>query len=166
LFEDYPLAHAADVSRRSRWIRGDWQITPWLLSLVPGRRDDAGRVPNAISGLSRWKILDNLRRSLVPVGLLAALLIGWTLPGWAVVSTLMVGSVLLLPGLLNAATALARRPVELPIDRHVWGIARVLGRQLLREAFALACLPYDAFISLEAIARTVGRVLVSGRRLL
>ena len=42
LFEDYPLAHAADVSRRSRWIRGDWQITPWLLSLVPGRHADAG----------------------------------------------------------------------------------------------------------------------------
>ena len=166
LFEDYPLAHATDVSRRSRWIRGDWQITPWLLSLVPGRQVDADRVPNAISGLSRWKILDNLRRSLVPVGLLAALLVGWSLPGWAVVSTLMVVSVLLLPGLLTAATALARRPAELPIDRHVWGIARVLARQLLRETFALACLPYDAFISLEAIARTFARVLVSGRRLL
>jgi cellobiose phosphorylase len=166
LFEDYPLAHAADVSRRSRWIRGDWQITPWLLSLVPGREVDAGRVPNAISGLSQWKILDNLRRSLVPVGLLAALLVGWALPGWAGISTLVVISVLLLPGLLTAATELGRRPVELPIDRHVWGIARVLSRQLLREAFALACLPYDAFISLEAIGRTFTRVLVSGRRLL
>ena len=78
----------------------------------------------------------------------------------------MVFSVLLLPGLLTAASALARRPAELPLDRHVWGIARVFARQLLREAFALACLPYDAFISLEAIARTVARVLVSGRRLL
>ena len=128
LFEDYPLAHAADVSRRSRWIRGDWQITPWLLSLVPGRRADAGRVPNAISGLSRWKILDNLRRSLVPVGLLAALLVGWSLPGWALVSTLMVVSVLLLPGLLTAATALARRPTELPIDSHVGGDRACLSR--------------------------------------
>ncbi len=166
LFEDYPLAHAADESRRARWIRGDWQITPWLLSLVPGREVDAGRVPNAISGLSRWKILDNLRRSLVPVGLLTALLVGWVMPGWAGVSTLMVVSVLLLPGLLTAATELGRRPAELPMDRHVWGIARVLTRQLLREAFALACLPYDAFISLEAIGRTLARVLVSGRRLL
>ena len=82
------------------------------------------------------------------------------------VSTLMVVSVLVLPGLLTAATELARRPAELPINRHVGEIARVLARQLLREAFALACLPYDAFISLEAIARTLARVLVSGRRLL
>ena len=166
LFEDYPIAHATDVSRRSRWIRGDWQITPWLLSLVPGRRADADRVPNTISGLSRWKIFDNLRRSLVPIALMTALFVGWVRPGWTVLSTLMVLSILVLPGLLTATAELARRPTELPMDRHIGAIARALARQLLREAFALACLPYDAFISLEAILRTIGRVLVSGRRLL
>ena len=62
---------AADVSRRHRWIRGDWQIAYWLLPRVPG--PDARRVENATSLLSRWKIFDNLRRSLLPAALLKLL---------------------------------------------------------------------------------------------
>jgi len=50
--------------RRHRWIRGDWQITHWLLPRVPG--SDARRIANPLSVLSQWKILDNLRRSLFP----------------------------------------------------------------------------------------------------
>jgi hypothetical protein len=75
LFEDYPSTYLADVNRRSRWIRGDWQIAAWLMSPVPTAAA-AQKAPNPISGLSRWKILDNLRRSLVPIALLALLLAG------------------------------------------------------------------------------------------
>src|SRR6187551_652018 len=71
LFEDHPASYAADVSRRHRWIRGDWQIAAWLGLFVPPGQ--AGRVRNSISLLSRWKILDNLRRSLVPIALLVLL---------------------------------------------------------------------------------------------
>jgi hypothetical protein len=53
LYEEYPSRYTADVSRRHRWIRGDWQITTWLLPRVPG--PDLRRVANALSGLSRWK---------------------------------------------------------------------------------------------------------------
>ncbi|HVY68403.1 MAG TPA: cyclic beta 1-2 glucan synthetase, partial [Verrucomicrobiae bacterium] len=75
LFEEFPARYLADTRRRHRWMRGDWQIATWLLPRVPGA--DARRVANPLSGLSRWKIFDNLRRSLVPVAVLALLVIGW-----------------------------------------------------------------------------------------
>ena len=82
LYEEYPSRYSADVSRRHRWIRGDWQIARWVLPRVPG--PDATRQKNPLSALSRWKIFDNLRRSLVPAALTVLLLLGWTVlsPFW------------------------------------------------------------------------------------
>ena len=79
LYEDHPSRYSADVSRRYRWIRGDWQIAPWLLSRVPadaasGKRGEV----NPLSRLSQWKVFDNLRRSVVPATLTLLLLAGWT----------------------------------------------------------------------------------------
>ncbi len=77
LYEEYPSRYNTDINRRHRWIRGDWQIAQWLLPRVPG--PDARRIANPLSGLSQWKILDNLRRSLVPAALLLLLLGNWLL---------------------------------------------------------------------------------------
>ena len=63
-YEEYPSRYNVDIDRRHRWIRGDWQITQWLLPRVPG--SDARRIANPLSALSQWKIFDNLRRSLRP----------------------------------------------------------------------------------------------------
>ena len=64
LYEEYPSEYKADVSRRHRWIRGDWQIARWVRSQSAGsRRENAGK---SLSTLSQWKIFDNLRRSLTP----------------------------------------------------------------------------------------------------
>jgi cellobiose phosphorylase len=164
LFEEYPSSYPADVSRRYRWIRGDWQITPWLLRRVPAA--DARRVRNPISELSRWKILDNVRRSLIPGALLALLIFGWFLPGGALFYTLVVIGILLLPAVLNGATELTRRPGDLPVALHARIVAYSITRQVLQQGYALACLPYDAFLSLEAIGRTTVRMLITGRRLL
>ncbi|HJX14254.1 MAG TPA: glycosyltransferase family 2 protein, partial [Candidatus Deferrimicrobiaceae bacterium] len=82
LYEEYPSRYGADVSRRYRWIRGDWQIAGWVLPRVPG--PGASRQRNPLSGLSQWKIFDNLRRSLGPSALTLLLLLGWTAlsPPW------------------------------------------------------------------------------------
>ncbi len=164
LFEDYPSAHAADASRRARWIRGDWQIARWLFGRVPG--GDTRRIRNPISVLSQWKIFDNLRRSLVPIALLVLLVMGWTVPGIAAPALSLAAATLLLPGLLSAASALARRPREVGRRAHAREVAQSLGRQVVREGFALACLPADALLSLTAIVRATGRVLITGRKLL
>ena len=107
LIEDYPSTHAADVARRHRWTRGDWQIASWLRRRVPGAPTPAR---NPISGLSQWKVLDNLRRSLVPIALMALLVVGWTLPGAALVATLAVLGILIVPAIAATAAALATGP--------------------------------------------------------
>ena len=83
LYEDYPATYDADVARRHRWIRGDWQIARWALPRVPGPERRA--LINPLSLLSRWKIADNLRRSLVPAALVLLLLFCWLRlsPAWA-----------------------------------------------------------------------------------
>ncbi len=87
LIEEHPASYAIEASRRHRWIRGDWQLAGWLLPRVPGAAGPSGartaRQPNPLSALSRWKLFDNLRRSLVPPALLALLAGGWLLgPAW------------------------------------------------------------------------------------
>ncbi|MBU4460243.1 MAG: cyclic beta 1-2 glucan synthetase, partial [Verrucomicrobia bacterium] len=77
LQEDHPASFAAEMSRRHRWIRGDWQIAGWLLPRVLGPADQ--RIPNTLTSLGWWKIFDNLRRSLVPPALFLLLLSGWIL---------------------------------------------------------------------------------------
>lgn len=63
LYEEYPSGYLADMKRRHRWVRGDWQIARWLFRRVPGIGKRTQK--NPLSSLSRWKIFDNLRRSLV-----------------------------------------------------------------------------------------------------
>src|SRR3546814_1452783 len=88
LYEDYPVRYALDVKRRHRWIRGDWQLLPWLLPWVPlaGGRWEG----NPLSWLSRGKLLDNLRRSLVPAATTALFVLGWLLAPHALGWTLWV----------------------------------------------------------------------------
>ena len=164
LYEDYPSRYSADVSRRHRWIRGDWQIAAWLFSRVPG--SGGAKLANPLSPLSQWKIFDNLRRSLVPAALTLLLVFGWLeVPaffGW----TLAGLAVLFLPALVTSSLSLVRKPREVLIDHHLASAARSAGRQLAQAAMTLACLPYEAFYSLDAILRTGGRLLFTRRRLL
>ncbi len=164
LFEEYPSAYCVEMGRRHRWIRGDWQIVPWLMPRVPGA--DMRPVANPISALSRWKILDNLRRSVMPAGLVVLLVGGWFLPGGALFYTMLVIAILLLPSVLAGATELSHRPADLPVSYHVRLVGTSVGRQFLAQAFALACLPYDAQVSADAVARTLVRLFITRRRLL
>jgi cellobiose phosphorylase len=162
LVEDFPSSHAADVSRRHRWIRGDWQIIAWLWRRVPGR---GARTANPISVLSQWKVLDNLRRSAMPIALVALLIVGWT-QGAAWVATLAVLAIALAPSVAAAIGGLARRPVDQPLGHHVREVLGGLALQLVRDGFLLACLPYDASQSLDAIGRSVLRMVITRRKLL
>ncbi len=165
LYEEYPSRYNADISRRHRWIRGDWQIAQWLLPRVPGA--DARSIHNPLSGLSRWKIFDNLRRSLMPAALLAILLAGWIwLPALAGVGLLLVLAIILAPPLLGLATDLLRRPEERPWLIHAAILLRSGGRQLGQACLTLAFLPYDTLVSLDAIGRTLLRLWFTHRGLL
>jgi cyclic beta-1,2-glucan synthetase len=165
LYEEYPSRYNVDIDRRHRWIRGDWQITQWLLPRVPG--SDARRIANPLSVLSQWKILDNLRRSLVPVALMLLWLGNWLLlPELGGIGSLLVVSIITLPGLLSAFVSVFRKPADLPWGMNLRTVAGSYGRQLGQIFLTLAFLPYDAFISLDAIGRTLLRLLVTHKRLL
>ena len=164
LYEEYPFRYSADVSRRYRWIRGDWQLAGWLLPRVPGH--GASRQTNPLSGLSRWKIFDNLRRSLAPSALTLLLLLGWTAlsPVW--LWTLSVIGIILIPSLSASILDLFQKPGDMLLSQHLAAAVRSAGRHFAQAAFTLVCLPFEAFFSLDAIVRTAGRMLVTHTRLL
>ena len=165
LYEEFPSRYNADVQRRHRWIRGDWQIAQWLLGGIPSA--DARRIANPLSALSRWKIFDNLRRSLVPLALLALLLVSWMLqPGLAAFGTLVALGIVAAPMVLASVYDVARKPDDLTLGLHVGSLAASLGRQCCQILLTIAFLPYDALVSTDAILRTLFRVLVTRRRLL
>jgi cyclic beta-1,2-glucan synthetase len=164
LYEDYPSRYAVDVKRRYRWIRGDWQLLPWLFPRVP--REQGGHERNPLSWLSRGKLLDNLRRSLVPAAATVLLIGGWLVSPSPLSWTVWVLSLLLLPVLIPAIRDLLTRPSDLSRSIHVLQVGRSTFRQLQRALVNLACLPYEAFFTMDAIARTLWRTAISRRHLL
>ena len=164
LYEDYPARYVADAARRHRWIRGDWQLLPWLRSRV--RREDGSRERNPLSALSRWKVFDNLRRSLVPAALLSLLVVGWIVPGNALWWTLSLLALLLLAPLAELTLASLRKPGELPLRTHIEAVADSAWRHVARVGLQLACLPYEAWLAADAIVRTLWRLFVTRRHLL
>jgi cyclic beta-1,2-glucan synthetase len=164
LFEEYPYQYSADVSRRHRWIRGDWQLLRWLLPGVPG--PDGRRQKNPLSILSRWKLFDNLRRSLAPSALTLLLLLGWTVSSSPWFWTLSVIGIFFIPSLISSLLDLLRKPDDLHLVQHLSAAGHSTSRRLVQVVFTLACLPYEAFFSLDAIVRTAWRMLITHKRLL
>ncbi len=171
LIEEHPASYARETSRRHRWIRGDWQIASWLLPRVPGPPGLNGvkvkRQPNPLSALSVWKIFDNLRRSLVSPSLFALLAAGWLFgPGPPWFWILLVAGVLFLPAMLGAVSELIRKPKECPWHVHLTVTIKSAGRPTMLALLALIALPYDALICLDAILRSIVRMLFTRRGLL
>lgn len=163
-YEEYPFRYTTDVRRRHRWIRGDWQIASWLLKSVPG---PGGMVmDNPISGLSRWKILDNLRRSLVNPAQISLLLLAWLMlpqPGFW---TAVVISAVLALHVLACIRVILNKPAEIPLNQHLHSAGRTIARHLAQAGISLTLLPYEAFFSLDAIVRSGWRMLFTHKLLL
>jgi cellobiose phosphorylase len=171
LIEEHPASYTIEASRRHRWIRGDWQLAGWLLPRVPGPPGQNGekgkRQANPLSALSLWKLLDNLRRSLVAPSLLALLAGGWLWgpePVW--VWPLLVLVVVFLPTLLSSVIELIRKPEERDWLVHLSLTSKSAGRPLTLAFLTLIFLPYDTLISLGAIMRSGIRMLFTRRGLL
>jgi hypothetical protein len=164
VIEDYPSHCSAHNRRKHRWLRGDWQITGWLLKHVP---DELGaRVANPISLISRWKILDNLRRSLVEPATFLLFVFGWLgLDGSPAYWTLAAIGILFLPTLFQFAFSLLRAAFT-----SRWTTARealtTLYAANIRTLLALTFLPHQTLLSLDAVGRALVRRVVTRKRLL
>ena len=164
IIDDYPSRYSAHTRRKHRWVRGDWQIAQWLFGRVP---DESGSyVANPINTISRWKILDNLRRSLVEPITFALFVLGWfVLPGGALYWTVAGLVLLLLPVFVQLAFNLGRALLKLSVvgvRESFSTFASAFGFTILNLTF----LPHHMFLSLDAIIRSLSRRFVSGKHLL
>jgi cyclic beta-1,2-glucan synthetase len=162
--EDFPARYEVAAARQHRWVRGDWQLLPWILGWG---RDRRGRPRAVLSAISRWKMVDNLRRSLSPPTTLAALVSGWLLPlPAAEVWTSFIVATIALPSLLPWFAGLIPRRPGISKRSHFRGLGKDLVIAIAQIAFQLAFLAHQAYLMADAIIRTLFRLLISRRRLL
>lgn len=161
LYEGFPDTYQQYAKRLHRWIRGDWQLLPWLMPRVPA---GAGlRIPNPVSSLGRWQMLDNLRRSVVQPGLVLLALAGWLfLPGspwfWTALVLLAPAGQLFID-LVSGLGGGRRRGVT-------YGFWPRFMNQAGRWLLVIVYLLHEALLSLHAIAVTLWRLFVSRKNLL
>lgn len=163
VLEGFPAHPLAWIRRTHRWIRGDWQLLPWLLPRVPTA--DGTHTGNRLSWTARWKIADNLRRSLLAPALVSFALLGWTvLPGSAAWWTGLVAVVLAVPVLLawmdrtyRVVRARGERVRPLP--------GRML-RPLASWVVAFLFVAWEAVVTVDAVVRTLFRLTITRRHLL
>jgi cyclic beta-1,2-glucan synthetase len=164
VIDDYPSHYSAYTRRKHRWLRGDWQIAQWLFAKVP---DESGRyVRNPIATISRWKIFDNLRRSLVEVFTFALLLAGWLgLPGGALYWTAVTLFLMFVPTLVQFCFSLGRAYVT-KLQGSVRDAVSGFGQGTFISLLNLVYLPHQTLLALDAIIRSLVRSFITGQRLL
>ncbi len=164
VYEKSTACYLADAKRRTRWIRGDWQLARWLLpSVLNGNHD---RVLNPLSFLSKLKLLDNLRRSLVPIALMLFFMLNWTILPENHFWFSMILAIIMLPAAVNTVLALLRKPSDMLTSQHIANISQIARKRAGQFILYLACLPHEAEYNLIAILRTGWRMLVSKQHLL
>ncbi|MDX9826134.1 MAG: glucoamylase family protein [Spirochaetia bacterium] len=159
LYDEFPQDFLSYAKRQHRWIRGDWQIANWIMPRVP--HADLSKGPNPLLWLDRWKICDNLRRSLLPVASLALLISAWLVsPRAGVAASIVVAAQLLFHSLMQpfAWAASGRGFKRASIEKAA--------HDLLRVVIKSALLPFQAWLSLDAIGRVLYRRWISHRGLL
>jgi cyclic beta-1,2-glucan synthetase len=164
VIDDYPSHYSAYTRRKHRWLRGDWQIAQWLFGKVP---DESGRyVRNPIATISRWKIFDNLRRSLVEVFTFALLLAGWLgLPGGALYWTAVTLFLMFVPTMVQLVFSVGRAYVT-KLPGQMRDAFSGFGQGTFIALLTLVYLPHQTLLALDAIIRSLVRSFITGQRLL
>lgn len=155
--EEYPARFDVDARRTHRWTRGDWQLLPWII----------GRRRHGMTALGRWKMLDNLRRSLLAPLTLAALLAAWMLPlAAALAGTGVIVALVALPRLASLPFAVLPGRAGITSRSHLAALASDTTTALARVGFGLVVLPFTTWLMLDAILRTAFRLSVTRHHLL
>jgi cyclic beta-1,2-glucan synthetase len=163
--EEFPARYDVDAVRHHRWARGDWQLLPWMLGRGPLAGTDRAR--RGITAIGRWKMLDNLRRTLSAPACMLALLAGFALPfAAASVWTCCVLLALLLPPLIPIASNIVPRRAGITLRSHLAALGIDLRIALTQAALVVTFLAHQAWLMGDAIARTLWRMFVSRRHLL
>jgi cyclic beta-1,2-glucan synthetase len=159
LYDEFPQGYGGFAARQHRWIRGDWQISQWVTGRVPRRLD--GHERNPLTGYDRWKLLDNLRRSLLPAASVVLLMAGWAISvraGW-IAALVVAGQLLLRPLAQPFAMVTTRRGLK------GFSFSRI-AHDALRALADAVFLPHQAALALDAIVRAGYRRFISHRGML
>lgn len=165
LLDDYPSTYTTFVQRQHRWVRGDWQIARWMFPKVPNAFGQ--RIYNDLPLISRWKIYDNLRRSLVAFCLFLMYLAGWfILPGDPLFWTALATGVVALPCFLHVANGLFINPRGMPWSSGFWSELGQVRISLAQFFLSLAFLPHKAYVEVDALFRALYRTEMSKEKCL
>lgn len=162
LVDGFPSRYSSYMARLHRWVRGDWQLLPWLM---PSVRDGLGKtIKNPLSGISRWKIFDNLRRSLVPISQLIIIFLGLSVfPGSSLLWLCFALLTLSFPIIADMADVVLLKSKSEGRNYTVYsGFYNVLCQIILMVVF----LPYKACMMLDAVVRTLYRLFITHKKLL
>ena len=165
IFDHSPINYVANSKRNHRWTRGDWQLLPWLLPRVRNARGHYGR--NLLPVIGRWKIIDNLRRSLIKPATLLWLVAAWTmLPGSPTSWTVLILLMFAVPVYLDYTTELLiqlRKNRQAALRANVWALVKISTGAALSSTMYLA---HQAYLMIDAITRTCYRIFISRKHLL
>ena len=164
LYEEYPSNYLSDMVRRQRWIRGDWQIGNWIFPFVKGSDNKFHK--SGLSLLSKWKIFDNLRRSLVTFSLLFLFVFGWVISVDPWFWTLSIFVILFLPLMLALTWELLIKPDDEFFSQHFIYTIRTFKDRFLNLAINITTLPYETWVNISAIVTTLWRIFISRKKLL
>ena len=157
--EDFPARYDVAVKRQHRWTRGDWQLLPWALGHWRGS--------DATPTIGRWKMIDNLRRSLVAPATVLALALCWLLPrptSWTIQTVLL--AALAIPVVLPTFLGMFTPRKGVLVRSHARAVGADLKLAAMQIAMTIAFLADQAWNNVDAILRTFSRVFVSRRHLL
>ena len=165
LFDEFPSNYLVATARQHRWARGDWQLLPWIL----GRAGDATgrRRVDSMPGIARWKMIDNLRRTISAPLTLATLVAAWTLSGVSAGAwTVFVLTTAIVPEALPVLAGLRPRRQGISKRSHLRAIGGDVALGAAHVCLGLAFLAHQAWLMVDAILRTLVRVYASRRNLL
>jgi len=163
--EEFPSRYAVSAARQHRWVRGDWQLLPWVLGfpLKAHRRARLASLPL----MGRWKLLDNLRRSLCAPAALLALLLGWFQPlRIAEIWTIYILLTLALPPFLPAITGIIPRRPNVTLRNHLRRLREDCALGMMQSGFLITFLAHQAWLMVDAVGLTLFRLFIRRRHLL
>lgn len=157
LVEDFPIRYEVEVSRQHRWARGDWQLLPFILDTDRG-----------VTALGRWKMIDNLRRSLIPIAWLIASVSGWCLleAFYALVWQVLLIFCLFVAPTLSLINGLIPRSSDIVARAHLYSVWSDLRAANAQVALRIVFIADSASKMADAIIRSLYRLFVSRRYLL
>ena len=163
--EEYPSRYDVAASRQHRWARGDWQLLPWIFGRGRASKDDEGVAD--LPAIGRWKMIDNLRRSLTAPAMVLTLLSGWILPfASAPVWSGFVLAAIALPALVPFLAGIAPRRLGISKRSHFRAVGRDFKLALSQVTLLVVFMAHQAWLMGDAILRTLFRLFVSHRMLL